>query len=166
MKIIGTFNPTDGTVDLVLRERGPTIVEAIVQKINSLAIRLEAHIVGDKLQGQVLHHRSGTLASSIRFKPAHPEGTSIIAEVTGAGGPAWYGRLHEYGATFARHSTARFGRGFTKAGTKGRRIRSLEQRTMATYVRLPERSFMRSSLIDLKPRIAEELRMVLKEQRL
>jgi hypothetical protein len=84
-----------------LKAKGPRIIEVLMTKVNALMFALQAYVVGQKLSGQVLHHRTGVLSGSIRAIPAALEGTSIIGAVEGAGGPAFYGAIHEYGGTGA-----------------------------------------------------------------
>src|SRR5438132_4498213 len=92
-----TFSGTDAKAAAFLRSRAPAIIQALTVKMNSLAIRLQAKIVGEKLSGQVLAHRTGKLAGSVRVIPATAEGGVLRAGVEAGGGPAWYGRIHEYG---------------------------------------------------------------------
>jgi hypothetical protein len=65
--------------------------------MTGLMIALAAHIVGEKLSGHVLHHRTGKLIDSVRLNP--PQATATENEVVGGvqagGGPAWYGRVWE-----------------------------------------------------------------------
>ena len=155
------FNGTDKALIESLGHKGQGAIRAIVGKITEMTLRLQRHIQTEKLEGQVLQHRTGKLINSIRALPVRLEGDSIVGEVQGAGGPAWYGRVHEFGGVFVfeRHSTARYGRGITGTGRVGRKTRALEQRTMATYVtaHFPERSFMRSSLNEMRSSITEEI---------
>ena len=41
------------------------VVEAIRVKMRALTTNLQSHVIRDKLQGQVLHHRTGALGRSI-----------------------------------------------------------------------------------------------------
>lgn len=146
MEIKATFNGTDAQAVEFLRQRGPRVIETMTRRLNILMIKLQAHIVEDKLQGQVLHHRSGKLAGSIRVIPPSAEGAALTAGVEGAGGPAWYGRIHEYGGTF---HYARL----------NRRTGLTRQVTMT----FPERSFMRSSLFDMEEMIQQSSQAALNE---
>lgn len=161
MQISATFDGTDAQVEKQLIESGPAAVGRIINTGNAQLLRLQQRIVLDKLQGQVLHHRTGKLGASIRMEPMKAEGTQLVGAVTGGGGPAWYGRLHEYGGTFQaqRHSVAHFGKGITGIGHVGKKIRALEQRRTATVytIHFPERSFMRSSLEELRGSIQAEM---------
>lgn len=163
-----TFSGTDKRLEASLRAKGPNALKALVLKMNALMIRLQAKIVGEKLQGQVLHHRSGKLSNSVRVIPARVDGTKLIGEVQGAGGPAWYGVLDEFGGTFEVPAHTRR-TGFNAKGeivrllTHAGRVRSSVAKTSETTVRaysitFPERSFMRSSQSEMDSAINAELR--------
>jgi hypothetical protein len=78
-----------------LRQGAPGIIERIIRSSNKAMFEVQQHIQRDKLSGQVLHQRSGKMIASIRVIMAVFDGEKITAGVQGAGGPAWYGRLHE-----------------------------------------------------------------------
>jgi len=91
-----------GTDKLIL-----SAIEAAVERVGpAVATALDAKdaemvgwIQGEELHGQILNQRTGKLAGSIRFIPARQEGTSIIAQVEGAGGTAFYGNIFETGGS-------------------------------------------------------------------
>src|SRR5258708_833231 len=80
-----------------LRPKGRVIIQVLMTKLNALIFILQSYIVPQKLSGQVLNRRTGVLAGSVREIPAVLEGTKIVAAVEAAGGPAFYGAVHEYG---------------------------------------------------------------------
>lgn len=94
-----TFNLSDKLLAAVFRQGAEVIVARLVKQLNISMIKLQSYIVTNKLSGQVLHHRTGKLAGSINAIPASMEGGLLTAGVEGAGGPAWYGVVHEYGGT-------------------------------------------------------------------
>jgi hypothetical protein len=49
----------------------------------------------------VLNHLSGKLAGSVHADPTVYDGEFLRAYVYAAGGPAWYGKVHEYGGQSA-----------------------------------------------------------------
>ena len=158
-----------------LRGRAPRVLQALRRKMDALDIALQSHIQGDKLSGQVLHHRSGKLFDSVRIVEAQVQGNEVTGAVEGAGGIAWYGRLHEYGGTFARKAgTVRLrtnARGellrqeggvlavFAKASHKRVREVAYGKGTIT----FPERSFMRTGMADMHPKIIEGLKEALAE---
>jgi hypothetical protein len=156
MQIDGSFEGSDQRISAMLQKKGPAAVAEVVNGVNVQAFKLQSHIVVDKLNGQVLHHRSGKLAGSIHVIPATVAGGSISADVLGAGGPAWYGRIHEYGGAKAYVIEA------TKR--KSLMFRIGDRVVFAKRVNHPpavERSFMRSALDDLRATIATWLRETL-----
>ena len=78
-----------------LKAKGPTIAEVLRSKLNAALFQLSSYIVSQKLSGQMLKHRSGRLAGSIRVIPASFEGANIVGGVAGGGGPAEYGKYYE-----------------------------------------------------------------------
>jgi HK97 gp10 family phage protein len=120
---------------------------ALLAEITKQALDLQAHVVRDKLQGQVLNHITGRLQSSIMHE-VNDNGKSIIGRVY-SNNSVNYAAIHEFGGTVpdrypvngkalhwmsgGQDVFAKFARGFT----------------------MPERSFLRSSLEDYKSRIID-----------
>ncbi len=73
--------------------------EALMAKMNVMMANLQKKIVTEKLSGQVLHRHSGKLAGSVIAHPAEWTGTTLIGSVEAAGGPAFYGFVHEFGGS-------------------------------------------------------------------
>jgi hypothetical protein len=93
------FNGTDIRVLTALRRKSGEMVLALKRKTDELSLRLVAKIVGEKLHGQILQQRSGLLAGSVRPILAEISGNVVSGGVTAAGGPAFYGKVHEEGGT-------------------------------------------------------------------
>lgn len=141
----------------LLKQRSVEIIEALELQMNALMVKLQAHIVSDKLSGQVLHHRTGTLIASIITHPVVLSASAMVGMVTGASGPAWYGRVHEYGGSFVTS------RKLKRPAHMVRRKGGERVMTGSPYgIHFPERSFMRSSLDDMRAEITEKLGMTLK----
>jgi hypothetical protein len=155
-----SFNNSDARVAASIRAKGPQIVQAVLRRMNVLMLELQAKIVGQKLQGQVLAHRTGKRAARIRVVPAVVEGTSVIGEVQGAGGPAFYGRVHEFGGTFSIPAHERK-LGGIKDKMKARMAGGMVRAHSAVF---PQRSFMRTSLEEMRGRIFEGLTQVVTEE--
>lgn len=149
--ISGSFNGTDTRVIQALREKPAVVQDSMLRKMDSVTLRLQAYIVSEKLQGQVLQHRTGKLSQSIRQIPPEFDGETIRGEVQGGGGPAFYGRAQEYGAHIPERVPVN-AKALHWVGPSGdvfaMRARAFE---------LPERSFMRSSLDDMRGSIIQEL---------
>lgn len=95
------FNTSDVRLAAEIRAKGGAITEALAAKMTYLMLELQKKIVVEELSGQVLHHRTGRLAGSIVAQPVEVSGNTMRGTVTGAGGPAWYGKVHEFGGTRA-----------------------------------------------------------------
>jgi len=154
---------SDQRVPAQIRAATPVIVAALAERLTLWMLRLQQKIQGEKLSGQVLQHRSGRLYGSIIEQPTEQVGLQLIGSVTGAGGPAWYGQLHETGGTFhvkeyVRHiafnQKGEVIRMLTKAGTVRKAVATTKEQIVHAHdVTFPERSFMSSSLAE----IAEEM---------
>jgi hypothetical protein len=124
----------------------------VKKKIQRLTLKLQAKIVIEKLQGQVLRHVSGRLQRSIVAKPVEVSSDGITGTVEGASPPAYYGHYHEDGGSRSYPIVAK-----TKA------LMFMAQggaKTFAKQVMHPpiqQRSFMRSSLDDMRAEIIAEL---------
>jgi phage gpG-like protein len=120
-------------------------MEAITQMLAS-------KIVEEKLSGQVLHRGTGVLSASVHAEPVVDDGTTLRASVVSSQGPAWYGRVHEYGTA---------GRGWEIRATKQALL--FEQMGVKVFARrvfhpaLPARPFMSTTLEENRQQIIDEL---------
>lgn len=130
------------------------VVDFVAKKIRALTLNLQHHIVADKLQGQVLQHRSGALARSIQQE------TTTSGEITTgrvySSGDVKYAAIHEFGGTTPPHDIVP-----DKAEALAFMIGG--KMVFAKIVhhpgsRIPERSFMRSGLIDMSEEIVAGIR--------
>lgn len=128
---------------------------ALKQTVERETIALQAHVVADKLSGQVLHVRTGTLGRSITAETI--ETADAIEGAVGTN--VRYARIHEYGGTVhlpmlvpRRARALRFEVG-------GQTV--FARRTRAHDVRIPERSYLRSALEDRRPTILAAIRATL-----
>ena len=157
-----SFNNSDQRVAESLRAKGPRILEAVRTKMDGLMIELQAKIVGEKLSGQVLNRRTGKLSNSIRALPADIEqnfqGDSVVGRVEGGGGPAFYGRVQEFGGT---HS-------YPIVPVNAKALAFMMGGKQVFFMRvihppLQERSFMRSSLEESREDIFNSLKQSVRE---
>jgi len=159
MSIELTFGGSDKALLERIRAKGAQIVRSVLREMDIDMLKLQAHIVRDKLSGQVLKrgpntpgHSGGTLAASIRKGETELVGTEIVGQVLGAGGDAWYGRLHEFGTTSSYEIVA-INKKALRFFIDGRAI----IRRSVMHPPIKERSFMRSSLEDMRSQIIEDL---------
>lgn len=125
---------------------------ALLKKVSGLAVQL-ATLVRTKLSGQVLVVRSGALRASINENVVDsPDG------VTGSvfsSGDVKYAAIHEYGGVIPAHDVIA-----TKAQALAFVWQGKQQffkRVRIPDVTMPERSYMRSSLSDMKDQIVQGL---------
>lgn len=106
---------------------------------------LQNKIVDDKLNGGALNRRTGNLYRSIKSEIIESE-NSITGRVFTTGIP--YAPIHEYGGTIK-----------TRLGTGAKPPRRLGK----AEVIMPQRSYMRSSLQELRDSIIEQLSIAVGE---
>jgi phage gpG-like protein len=148
-----------------LEQRTPAILEALRTRMNSLLVRLQSQVqlrhlsAPSGFSATQLHQRSGKLISSIRVTPAEQTDTGLEGSVHGAGGPAWYGRVHEFGGSWTVPAREAVRQRFSKTG---KLIGAKTFGVKGGTVTMPERSFMRASLAELKDAIITEMREAVK----
>ena len=125
--------------------------------VSELARELERR-VAEKLSGEVLQARSGSLRSSIEAA-VDESATGIVVTV---GSSLGYARAQEY--SFAgtvgvrahlRHITQAFGRPIA--------AKTIEVGASSRRMNLPERSFLRSALVEMHPQIEAAARRAMQE---
>jgi hypothetical protein len=111
--------------------------------ITRLAIKLQKHVKANKLSGQVLNVRTGTLRRSID-QVVVDQGDKIVGKVSTN---VSYGRKHEYGFSGTETIEAHM-REIKQVWGRSITPRSVQIRVHTRTVNLPERSFLRSALKD------------------
>lgn len=150
--------------DEVLARLGETPAKIRVAAKSSLdmwATELAEYIIADKLSGQVLHRRTGALRRSVHSNKSTESGTTISAGAA-AGLDVPYARAHEYGIQ-RNVVVSAYHRMQTMAWGKPISPREVLVNQHASYINLPERSYMRSSLNEKAPDGIAELRAAVKE---
>jgi phage gpG-like protein len=144
-----------------LKRGAEEVKRRVMQAMNRALIRLQSHIQTKHLSAPpgysatLLHQRSGKLINSIRVVPAEETGELIEGAVEGAGGPAFYGRIHEYGGSWAvpAHEAVRM-----RLTASGKLIGAKTFAVRSYTVTMPERSFMRASLSEMQSEIVSQMR--------
>lgn len=101
---IGPFREAVGvTVDTsavgpYLESKTGAVKNALVAKMDYTTLRLQKIIVNDKLQGQLLNHRTGNLGNSVRPTETTVTESEIDGGVVAGGTGAPYARPLEYGS--------------------------------------------------------------------
>jgi len=124
--------------------------EAIRKSVSRLTLELLVKVKRDKLSGQALNVRTGRLRRSITQRVT--VSGAMIQGIVGTN--VEYGKFHEYGQTIKGELKQK--RAALKAGLK-------PSRPMLGSGDLPPRSFLRSALNDMEPRIREEFAQAVKE---
>jgi phage gpG-like protein len=132
----------------------PNVRTALEVKVSALAVRLQRKIRADKLYGQVLKYRSGNLNTHIEQAVQSSNG-SVVGIVSTA---VKYAAVHEYGF----HGTVNVREHLrTIKEAFGKSLREPVTYTVSAHSRMmnmPERSFMRSALADMRDEITEGIR--------
>jgi len=127
--------------------------KALVRKVYELTLRLESHVKNDKLSGQVLNTKSGRLKRSIQHS-VFDGGDKIIGQVFSTNDVP-YNAIHEYGGRTPPHD-------IFPVKAQALAFMYNGKMTFAKVVHhpgslMPERSYLRSSLQDMKGTIEREI---------
>lgn len=138
-------------LELEFKEIPKRVHESLARTILRLVIGLQRYIITNKLEGQVLHHRTGNLERNIVYEVQEDAGR--ITGFVGVGVGAPYGKLHELGGTVdirEQVRTSRKGKSFTVRAHR------------ATF---PQRAFLGPSLdenaADIETRLTQAIQSVL-----
>lgn len=144
----------DGTRAIARFDAMPGRVrDALLAKVEVLRQKLEAKIKG-KLTGQVLNRRSGALFRSI-FSERIDQGNAIYGRAASSG-DVKYAAIHEFGGKTPAHDIIP-----TKAKALAFIVGGKMQFAKIVHHPgsvMPERSFMRSSLSDMRDEIVSGLK--------
>lgn len=146
-----------------LRRVAPIIRAALREEVQRLTLKLLRKVKQEKLSGQVLNVVTGRLRRSINQR-VEEQGAHITGYV---GTNVRYARIHEFGGTFLLPPRERKTywkmdkegnlKGFAKK-SKANFEMTHAARSVGTYVTMPERSFLRSALAEMKNDIQKGLR--------
>lgn len=134
----------DAEVVRKLDELGPNLRDELKQGIGRAVLKLQRRVRSEKLSGQVLKVRTGTLRRSID-QAVTESGNQVVGLVSTNVG---YGRIHEYGFS-GSVSVKQSLRLVKKAFGRPIPAREVMVRAHQRKVKLPERSFLRSALRDM-----------------
>ena len=138
----------------------PEKVRARLERaVYSLAERLRNHIIQDKLLGQVLNRRTGRLGQSIQQK-VDSSATSITGTVYSAG-DVKYAAIHEFGGHIPAHIIEAKNAQALAFVMGGKQV--FAKRVNWPGATMPQRSFMRSSLADMKDEIVQKMTQAVQE---
>jgi len=148
--------------DQQLLERLSTLPDAVnsglLRAITQFGIELQRDVQQNKLSGQVLRSRTGSLRSSIDLR-IDQNGGAIAASVFS---DSRYAGAQEYGFSGTVSIRASLRR-ITEAFGRPIAGKTINMRSYNRGMDLPERSFLRSALEDMRPAIREEVEAALTE---
>lgn len=147
--LLGRLSATPGSVETLL-----------TRAITRIAIAVQGVVKSRKLSGQVLHNRTGTLRRSINQR-VEQRGDRIEGTV---GTNVIYAGVHEFGFN-GQVSVAGHTRNVRQAALKGSSEGGGVPGDGVVYVqshsrmlRMPERSYLRSTLREMRPEIVADIR--------
>jgi phage gpG-like protein len=148
----------DQAVIVALNNLYDRVHDALRNAIRDDILKLQGHIVADKLSGQVLKRRTGALAASVQPGPVIEEGETITGTI-GTNVP--YARILEYGGVIQHPGGTAYlilanGQAEFVSNATADNLPGLP-RTKPHAIPIPEHSYMRSGLADLRDEIVKDL---------
>lgn len=134
--------------------------QELVKKVTALRLQLEAKIKGDKLSGQVLNVVTGALRRSI-FSATDDEGSAGVWGRAASAGDVKYAAIHEFGGKTSAHEIVPDKAKVLAFMVGGKQV--FAARVHHPGSQMPERSFMRSSLGDMRVEIVDGLKEAVRE---
>lgn len=126
------------------------------KRVEILSIVLQSHVKQNKLSGQALNRRTGTLSRSIARR-VEADASSVQGIV---GTNIDYAGIHEFGGKTKPHIIEAKNAAALRFTVGGKTV--FAKRVNHPGSKMPERSFLRSSLADLRSRIEGDLEGVMK----
>lgn len=130
----------------------PSLREELKREVSKQTLLLKAHVVEQKLSGQVLKRRTGTLAGSIGVELSDTAG-GVIGRVGTLNKAVKYAAYHEYGFTGQRSIKECLRMQKMAWGRAMKNPRQVTVRAHTQNVNYPGRPFMRPSLAERTPQI-------------
>lgn len=137
----------------VLKAYSDGVQSAVEQSIGRSVLKLQREVMQNRLSGQVLNVRTGNLRRSIH-QQVTSSGGLVVGEVNTN---VRYGVAHEYGFAGTVNVKASMRQIRQAFGRPLKSPRYVQIRAHTRNVKLPERSFLRSALRDMKPDIEADL---------
>jgi len=135
-----------------------SIQAALVRKVTQLTLMLEQKVKG-KLTDDVLHVRTGKLHNSV-FHEVEADSTKVIGKV-GAGRNVAYAAIHEFGGQTKAHVIEAMNGKALYFQMAGKPV--FAKRVNHPGSTIPERSYLRSSLAEMKEEIIDGMAEAIRE---
>lgn len=140
---------------------GPRVQASMAREVTAIILKLEGHIKKDKLSGQVLHVRSGDLRRSVHaVLPVELVGSTGVIGKVAQSGDVKYGGIHEFGGRTPAHVIEAKKASVLAFMMGGKQV--FAKRVNHPGSQMPERSYMRSGLADMKDEIGPRLQTAVK----
>lgn len=136
-----------------------TIDGKLVDSMGRITICLQAHVVRNKLSGQVLKVRTNNLRGSIHQEVSH-DGSGVVGRV---GTNVEYAAFHEYGFSGTQNVREHMRTIKMAFGKMLKTPKRIVISAHARHIDYPEHSFLRSALDDQRAEIMAELGNAVKE---
>lgn len=154
-----TVTVDDTKVQAWLKDMPVRVRNRLISTVSILAEKLRNHVVQDKLMGQVLNRRTGRLGQSIQQRvETFPQ---AVFGVVYSSGDVPYARIHEYGGKTAAHVIEARNAKALSFLMNGQQV--FARRVNHPGSNIPERSYMRSSLADMKDEIVRKMTLAVEE---
>ena len=150
----------DSGVNRIIAEinrKKAALIPAILRQTDLASLKLQRR-AQQKASGEVLKVQSGNLLRSIEVVPASQDGSTISGTVQAGGGVAYYAKFQEMG-TQGPYPIAPKNAQALAFMMGGKQVFA----KIVNHPGLPARSFMKSSLDELKPEIVQDLKSVVKQ---
>lgn len=141
---------------------GPRVQAALAREITAIVLKLEGHIKKDKLSGQVLKVQTGNLRRSVHaVLPVRLIGSTGAEGKVGQSGDVKYGAIHEFGGRTPAHVIEAKRASVLAFMMGGRQV--FARKVNHPGSQMPERSYMRSGLADMRDEIGPRLQEAVKK---
>lgn len=134
--------------------------DALVAKVGALDLQLEAK-VKNKLSGAVLQVKTGALRRSI-FSTVEDQGNAVYG-VVASSGDVKYAAIHEFGFSGTEAVKAHVRQISQAFGKPLKNAIAVQVRAFDRKMDMPQRSFLRSSLAEMKDAITQGLQQAVRE---
>lgn len=135
----------------------PRTQAMLADSIERMAVKLARKVKLEKLSGQVLKNRTGTLRRSINYRVEKTD-SSVMGIV---GSNKEYAAAHEYGFDGDVNVKEHLRWMYKAFGRPVKEPKQIRVRPHTRHMHLPARSFLRSSIEEMAPEIKEKIRQAL-----
>lgn len=154
-----TFEYNDSNIRATLESMPAELHDVLLKKVTQLTFMLEAK-VKQKLSGEVLNVQTGNLRRSIN-STIEDTGETITGYVSSSG-DVKYAAIHEFGFDGIENVKQHI-RKITKAFGVDINPKEVIVKAFSRHMKMPERSFLRSSLNEMQEQIVNEISQIVGE---